>query len=173
MLPKLFDSIPPKVIIGGRDRSAGPPAPSHNGSLKEKTFDEIGAFDYSERIKFPGLMRYEEYRKMLWRTNLHCYFTKPYVTSWSLFEAAACGCPILTNKSMATTGTINLPHSLQVNCFDDIPKSETVSKITKYIATHHSRESYLPAEFSSSFSTRAWQEAINRALSLTKKPNKC
>ena len=72
MLPKLFDLIPClKVIIGGRDRSAyGPPAPTHNGSWKEKTFDEIGEFKYLDRIIFPGLMSYEEYRKMLWRTNL-------------------------------------------------------------------------------------------------------
>ena len=31
-------------------------------------------------------MPYEHYKQLLQRSNLHCYFTRPYVTSWSLLK---------------------------------------------------------------------------------------
>ena len=43
-----------------------------------------------------------DYRALLWRSNLHCYFTRPYVTSWSFFEAASCGARLLASKGEAT-----------------------------------------------------------------------
>jgi len=47
----------------------------------------LGAFSGRERVHFTGLLTYPDYRQLLWRSTLHCYFTRPYVTSWSLFEA--------------------------------------------------------------------------------------
>ena len=110
-LPELLKKIPNlKVLIGGRDRSAyGPPCPTHGGSWKEMLLSEVPLLKNHPRITYTGLMSYENYRLMLQRTNLHCYFTEPYVTSWSLFEAAACGAPILTNQSPATNGTLPIP----------------------------------------------------------------
>ena len=103
-LPPLLKQLPQlKVIIGGRDRCAyGPCAPSHNGSWKQLMFHELGNFAGKDRVFFTGLMNYDNYRNLLWRTNLHCYLTLPYVTSWSFFEAMACGSPLITNKSDAT-----------------------------------------------------------------------
>ena len=81
-----------QVVIAGRDRCAySYGAPSHDGSWKKRILEEIGDFIGKERLHFTGLMPYIHYRKLLQRSNLHCYFTRPYVTSWSLFEAAACG----------------------------------------------------------------------------------
>ena len=106
ILPSLLAKIPNlKVLIGGRDRSAyGPKAPNNDGSWKTLVLNELGEFIGKERIVFTGLMNYGEYRKLLYRTNLHFYFTRPYVTSWSLFEAVACGTPylrILLRQQMA------------------------------------------------------------------------
>ena len=44
---------------------------------------------------------------MLWRTDLHCYFTRPYVTSWGLFEAAACGTRLVVSEGEATYNIAN------------------------------------------------------------------
>ena len=116
-LPTLLDRIPNlKVLVGGRDRSAyGPECPTHNGSWKEMMLDQLPSLKDHPRITYTGLMNYENYRLMLQRSNLHCYLTKPYVTSWSLFEAAACGTPIITNRSPATTGTITIPEENTIN----------------------------------------------------------
>ena len=96
ILPELLKRIPNlKVIIGGRDRSAyGPECPTHGGSWKEMILDKIVSLRGNKKIIFPGLMNYDMYRRLLQRSNLHCYLTRPYVTSWSLFEAVACGTPI-------------------------------------------------------------------------------
>ena len=103
-LPSAFESIKDlHVIIAGADRCAySYPAPSHNGSWKEHLLDEIGDNIPTKRIHFTGLLTYQDYRALLWRSNLHCYFTRPYVTSWSLFEAASCGARLLTNHGEAT-----------------------------------------------------------------------
>lgn len=116
-LPELLENYSDlQVVIAGADRRAySYNAPSHNGSWKEHLIAELqGKLDL-KRILFTGLLNYDEYRSLLWRSNLHCYFTKPYVTSWSLFEAAACGASLATNNCEATS---------------DILADETVSWVT-------------------------------------------
>ena len=124
--PEFLRALPPvlaarpelQVLIAGRDRSAyGAPAPSHGGSWKEMVLAELGEFPGRERITFTGLLPRGAYRQMLQRCNLHCYFSQPYVTSWSLFEAVACGAPVLTNPGDATTGTLPgvLQHTVPLN----------------------------------------------------------
>ena len=97
-----------KVIVAGRDRRAySYNSPNYNGSWKETLMEELGDFKGKDRIYFTGLMPYIQYRKLLQRSNLHCYFTRPYVTSWSLFEAAACGARLCTNIGEATSGVVS------------------------------------------------------------------
>lgn len=91
------------VVVAGADRCAySYGAPSHNGSWKKHLLDEFGDFEGSDRIFFTGLLDYNDYRMLLWRSDLHCYFTRPYVTSWSFFEACACGSRVMSNISPAT-----------------------------------------------------------------------
>ena len=75
----------------------------------------------------------ENYRLMLQRSNLHCYLTKPYVTSWSLFEVAACGTPIITNRSPATTGTISIPEENTINDIEDIYQPSGIERAIKIL----------------------------------------
>lgn len=107
-LPAVLAAVPElQVLIAGRDRSAyGARAPSHGGSWKAMVLAELGDFPGRERIAFTGLLPRRTYVNMLQRSNLHCYFSRPYVTSWSLFEAVACGAPVLTNPGATTTGTL-------------------------------------------------------------------
>lgn len=107
-LPGLLNAEPTlQVVVAGRDRRAySAAAPSHGGSWKQHLLAELGEFEGRERIHFTGLLSYEHYRRLLRRTDLHVYLSRPYVTSWSLFEAAACGAPILMNEGPATTGVL-------------------------------------------------------------------
>lgn len=111
--PELMRSLPHllgtfsdlQVVIAGADRRAySYDAPSHGGSWKEHLLAELGTFEGRDRVLFTGLLTYQDYRSLLWRSNLHCYFTRPYVTSWSLFEAAACEARLAVNTSPATSG---------------------------------------------------------------------
>ena len=90
-------------MIAGRDKRAySYDAPTHDGSWKKLVLDDIGEFKGRNNIHFTGLMPYVHYRKLLQRSNLHCYFSRPYVTSWSLFEAASCQARLCLNRSQAT-----------------------------------------------------------------------
>ena len=50
-----------------------------------------------ERLHFTGLLNYGELVQLFRRSDLHCYFTRPYVVSWGVFQAVACGTRLLVN----------------------------------------------------------------------------
>ena len=162
----LHDNPNTKVIIGGRDRAAyGPAAPSHGGSWKERILAEIGDFEGKQNIYFPGLMNYENYRLMLNRTDLHCYFTLPYVTSWSLFEAYACGAPILTNSSEATTSTLIFQKDQVIDNIEKLYTQEGAEKILTLLNNSRGKpKPALPETFSLKFCLKMWQDFINQIL---------
>ena len=166
-LPAILAACPDLVVvIGGRDRSAyGAQAPEHDGSWKKTLLDELGAFDGLERIFFPGLMPYWYYREMLRRSTLHCYFSREFVTGWSLFEAIACGSPLLTNISPATTG---LFPSLLTDAIDlDAPVEVTAAAIIRRLdgSCGQGRTIDLPEEYQLIFCQNQWQAMLNQILS--------
>lgn len=169
-LPPLLARFPQlQVLIGGRDRSAyGRPAPSHQGSWKEAVLAELGDFPGRERIHFPGLMPYGSYRLLLRRSDLHVYLTRPYVTSWSFFEAAACGTPLLVNRGEATTGTLpaaadhvvelDQPGSLLAGLVVALEQAARLRRERHWPP----RVSRLPASYALPACLQGWQELINR-----------
>ena len=86
------------VVVAGNDRIAYSYGSKHeSGSWKHLLLEELkGHLDLS-RMHFPGLVNYGELLQLFQRSDLHCYFTQPYVISWGLFQAAACGSPLLVN----------------------------------------------------------------------------
>ena len=88
-----------QVVVFGNDRSAYGYNSSHaSGSWKQQLLEELnGQLDLS-RLHFTGLLTYGELVELFRRSDLHCYFTRPYVVSWGLFQAAACGARLLVNQ---------------------------------------------------------------------------
>jgi glycosyltransferase involved in cell wall biosynthesis len=91
----------PDVIffVVGADRVA------YGGDLKhiqEKSYLQHvlkqGDYDLS-RFVFPGLVHPRELSKLLSLSDLHLYFTVPFVLSWSLFNALACGCTVVASDT--------------------------------------------------------------------------
>ncbi len=81
------------VLVGGDGVSYGMrPA---RGTWRERMTAELGKKIDVERVFFPGRLRYEEYIRLLQRSDAHVYLTYPFVASWSLREAMACGCAIV------------------------------------------------------------------------------
>ena len=162
-LPNLLKKLPNlKVLIGGRDRSAyGPKCPNNEGSWLKMMLNELPTLQDHERITYTGLMSYGDYRLMLQRTNLHCYFTKPFVTSWSLFEAVACGAPILCNKSPATSGTINLPTKSTLNSIEEIYSDHGIELAISILNERKKRRPGLNEEFSILQAKKRWADLIN------------
>lgn len=91
----------PKVIflIVGSDRVA------YGGDLKfiqEKTFREhvLKQDDYDlNRLLFLGPVPPAELARIFSLSDLHIYLTVPFVLSWSLLNALACGCTVLASDT--------------------------------------------------------------------------
>ncbi len=83
------------VMVGGDDVSYG--SKLANMTWREYMAKELqGRYDTS-RVLLPGQVPYETYLSLLQRSDAHVYLTYPFVASWSLREALACGCAIVAS----------------------------------------------------------------------------
>ncbi len=84
------------VIVGGDDVSYGrkpPQAPSwREHMLREVKLD-------AARTHFVGKLPYDDYVRVLQMSAAHVYLTYPFVLSWSLLEAMACGCHVIASDT--------------------------------------------------------------------------
>ena len=87
------------IVVAGNDRVAYSYESQHPSGSWKRILSKFKAFDLDlSRIFFPGLINYGELLRLFHRSNLHCYFTRPYVMSWSLYQAASAGTPLLINQ---------------------------------------------------------------------------
>ena len=153
-----------KVIIAGRDRRAySYNSPIYDGSWKDTMMKELDNVEGKERIYFTGLMPYVQYRTLLQRSNLHCYFTRPYVTSWSLFEAAACGAKLCTNSGDATSGVVSDVNSVKWVELDNQNQINN-AVVEKLLSTTKNRKSKLDKEHELKRCLAKWSDLINEQL---------
>lgn len=92
------------VVIGGEDRvSYGAKLPDGD-SWKARMLKELD-LDLS-RVHFTGRLPYPDYVQLLQATDLHVYFTVPFVLSWSLIEAMSVGCALVASDNDAVREAI-------------------------------------------------------------------
>ncbi|MBA3588946.1 glycosyltransferase family 4 protein [Methylibium sp.] len=80
------------VIVGGDAVSYGEP-PKEAPSWREQMLREV-KLDPT-RTHFLGRVPYSKYLRVLQVSAAHVYLTYPFVLSWSMLEAMACGAPIV------------------------------------------------------------------------------
>jgi glycosyltransferase involved in cell wall biosynthesis len=86
------------VIVGTEDIFYSR-APVGAKTYKEAMLRELaGELDVS-RIHFTGWLDKTAYRAILRASSAHVYMTYPYVLSWSLMEAMACGCLVIGSRT--------------------------------------------------------------------------
>ena len=93
-LPALLKARPDAkvVMVGGDDVSYGARLP--NTTWREHMQHELAGKYDTRRVLLPGQLAYSDYRRLLQRSDAHVYLTYPFVASWSLREALACGCAV-------------------------------------------------------------------------------
>ncbi|MET0311918.1 MAG: glycosyltransferase family 4 protein [Burkholderiaceae bacterium] len=102
-LPALLRARPQAqvVIVGGTGTSYGAKPPAGK-TWKDIYVEEIrGEMDDAAwaRVHFVGNLPYERFIRMLQVSSVHVYLTYPFVLSWSLLEAMACGCAIVASDT--------------------------------------------------------------------------
>ncbi len=94
-LPRLMRERPEArvVVVGGDDVSYG--ARLAQGTWREFMLRELAGKLDESRVLFAGQVPYADYVSLLQRSDVHAYLSYPFVASWSLREAMACGCQIV------------------------------------------------------------------------------
>jgi len=102
-LPEVLARRPDVVVsvVGGDEVSYG--AKHKDGPWREVLLAELeGRLDLS-RVHFPGKITYPDHLALLKRSDVHVYLSYPFVASWSLREALACGCLVIGGDTATVT----------------------------------------------------------------------
>ena len=88
------------IAIAGNDsvnyyKSPNAPEDGYGNQAREH-FKSLGLL---ERVHFLGPLPLLTYRDLLRRSDLHCYFTRPYVLSWSFLESMFTGCRLFASNT--------------------------------------------------------------------------
>ena len=93
------------VVVGSDGVSYGRP-PAEGGTWREVMLRELaGKIDLS-RVHFVGRVPYAQLLSLFRLTRAHLYLTYPFVLSWSMLDAMACGAPILGSATAPVTEVI-------------------------------------------------------------------
>ncbi|CAO3439770.1 glycosyltransferase family 4 protein [Azospirillum doebereinerae] len=104
------------LVVGGDEVSYGT-RPAEGGSWREVMTEEVAPDP--DRIHFLGKVPYETFLSVLRISRAHVYLTYPFVLSWSLLEAMACGAPIVGSDTPPVAEVIKDGHNgLLVDFFD-------------------------------------------------------
>ncbi|MCL2876871.1 MAG: glycosyltransferase family 4 protein [Betaproteobacteria bacterium] len=97
-LPELLNAHPDcQVIVVGGDEVSYGDTPNDAPNWREKLLRE-NPVDL-ERVHFLGKVSYDIYRCILQVSAVHVYLTYPFVLSWSMLEAMACGCLLVASDT--------------------------------------------------------------------------
>lgn len=84
------------IVIAGADESHYSPKLA-NGTYKQQMLKKLD-LDMT-RVHFVGILSFWDFVKFLQISSAHVYSTYPYVLSWSILNAMACGCPIIASNT--------------------------------------------------------------------------
>lgn len=116
------------VMVGGDGVSYG--NPPKEGAWRQVMLKELGDRIDTKRVAFPGRLDYQEYLKLLQRSDAHVYLTYPFVASWSLREALAMGCPVIGSDTQPVREFITPGvNGLLVPFFDPAGLARTVLNV--------------------------------------------
>ncbi len=99
-LPEILKRRPnAHVLIVGKEEATYGPEPKGHKSWLEKMLREVGSKLDPARVHITGFLPKEAYRKVLQVSAAHVYLTYPFILSWSVVEALACGARLVGSRT--------------------------------------------------------------------------
>jgi glycosyltransferase involved in cell wall biosynthesis len=105
------------LIVGGDGVSYGR-GPTRGRSWREQLLTEV-TLDPT-RTHFLGRLPYGDYLKVLQVSAAHVYLTYPFVLSWSLLEAMACGAPLVASGTPPVLEVLREGRGARLVGFSDV-----------------------------------------------------
>lgn len=107
------------VVVGDDGTTYGPPPPPGRHWREWLLAQGAGAIDPG-RLHFLGRLPHRTLHDLFRVSSAHVYFTYPYVLSWSLLEAMACGALVVGSRTAPVEEVIDHGRNgLLVDFFDD------------------------------------------------------
>ncbi|WP_408913978.1 glycosyltransferase family 4 protein [Brucella pseudogrignonensis] len=117
------------VFVGGDGVSYGTPPPG-GGSWREYLLRETEL--PPDRVVFPGTISHAQLRKLYQISTAHIYLTYPFVLSWSVIEAMACGALIIGSDTPPVREVIRAgKNGLLVPFYDTDILAETILNVLR------------------------------------------
>ncbi|MTW23013.1 glycosyltransferase family 4 protein [Allochromatium palmeri] len=109
-LPRILARRPKAqvLIIGADGVSYGAP-PADGVCYRERLLKEVKIDP--RRVHFLGRLGYENFLSVLRISSAHIYLTYPFVLSWSMIEAMACGCLVIGSATAPVQEVIRDGHN--------------------------------------------------------------
>ncbi|HEX2824855.1 MAG TPA: glycosyltransferase [Burkholderiales bacterium] len=129
-LPKLQALRPnAHVVIVGNDAVSYGNPPAH-GSYRERLLGEPGGRIDTSRVHFPGWLPYPALRSVYRVSSAHVYLTYPFILSWSVLEAMACGCAVVGSTTAPVEEVIaHGDNGRLVDFFDSSMLAEEIASV--------------------------------------------
>lgn len=122
-LPEILRRRPKaEVLIVGADGVSYGAGLAGGKSYREALLEQVGDRLDLSRVHFLGPLPYEHYQAVLHVSSLHVYLTYPFVLSWSMLEAMACGCLVLGSATPPVMEVIRPGENGLLTDFFNIPQ---------------------------------------------------
>jgi glycosyltransferase involved in cell wall biosynthesis len=113
------------VAIAGEDKAFYSRQLADGDSYMKKMLRELPDLPL-DRVHFVGTLPRDDYRSLLRISDLHVYLTVPFVPSWSLVEAMACGCNIVASDTEPVREVVGEHGAARLVDFRDVLQLEEV-----------------------------------------------
>jgi len=110
------------LVIGGDEVSYSNKGPKDR-PWREVMMNELRDKLDLQRIHFVGRLPHQELKKIYRRSDAHVYLSKPFVLSWSVIEALACGTPIVAYNQTMMREVLTSEENELINRIQELPKA--------------------------------------------------
>ena len=127
------------LTIVGKTKPVYRPISGTKTSLFDESFRLFNELSLTKRIKYYPRLDMLEYIKLLSESHIHFYLSRPFIASWSLFEAMSSGCCLVSNSTPMTSEFLG--NSRNALMIDSVDQEQSALQIID----HFSNESLINA----------------------------